>query len=155
MVFSKSTVCSQEQNQGTIQDSKVCECIQGRGTMLMKGLEAKSHDEWLRTLALSSFEKKRVRCSLIALQSFPSRGSGEREREVSISAESSDRAHRNSQSYSRGDSDWMLGGIFLIKWWSNAGTGFLERQSMSQACQCVRGIWTITLITCFNFWSGN
>lgn len=31
--------------------------------------------------------------------------------------------------------------------WSNTGSGFLERWLMLQACQCLRVIWTMPLIT--------
>jgi len=57
------------------------------------------------------------------------------------------------QSCARGGWDWTLGSASLQREWSNTGTGFLERWSMSQACQCLRGVRTMPLITCFNFWS--
>ncbi|KAK4810457.1 hypothetical protein QYF61_004237 [Mycteria americana] len=41
----------------------------------------------------------------------------------------------------------------LPRGWSNTGTGFLEKWSMTQACQCLGGIWTKPLITCFDFCS--
>jgi len=49
--------------------------------------------------------------------------------------------------------DLTSGSISLPREWSNPGTGFLERWSMPQACQCLTGIWTTPLIICFNFWS--
>jgi len=45
------------------------------------------------------------------------------------------------------------GDISLQRGWSNPGTGFQERWSMPQACPSSRGIWTMALIKCFNFWS--
>jgi len=33
--------------------------------------------------------------------------------------------------------------------WSNTATGLLERWSMPQTCQCLRGIWAMPLIICF------
>ncbi|KAK4827477.1 hypothetical protein QYF61_018713 [Mycteria americana] len=57
------------------------------------------------------------------------------------------------KSCTRGGLDQTLGSIYLPRGWSNTGTGFLERWSMPQACQCLRGIWTMPLTTCFNFWS--
>ena len=50
----------------------------------------------------------------------------------------------------RGGLDWIFGSISLQRGWSNIGTGFLERWSMLQAWQCLKGIWTMLLITCFN-----
>ena len=41
--------------------------------------------------------------------------------------------------------------IYLLL--SNTGRGFLERWLMPHVCQCLRGIWTVPLIICFDFWS--
>ena len=54
------------------------------------------------------------------------------------------------QSCIRGDLDRTLGSTSLLKGWSNTGTGFLETWSIPQACQYLRGIWTMPLTTCFN-----
>jgi len=45
------------------------------------------------------------------------------------------------------------GSISLLRGWSDPGTGFSARWSMPQACQYLRGVWTMPFIICFNFGS--
>lgn len=49
------------------------------------------------------------------------------------------------QSCIRRDSDLTWGNISSPSRWSNPGRGFLERQLMSQSCQCLRGTWATHL----------
>jgi len=123
---------------------KALECFQRRAAKLVEGLEGMSCEEQL--MSLSSFRKRRLRGDLIALCSFLRRGQGEGGAEFCLV--SSDWTTGNGSKLCQ-----TLGNISLLKGLSNPGISFLERCSVSQACQCLRGISIMSLITCFNFWS--
>ena len=55
-------------------DVKLLECVQRRATKMVKGLDRKTYEEWLRCLGLFSPEQSRLRGGLMAACSSLTRG---------------------------------------------------------------------------------
>jgi len=103
-------------------DTEVLEHVQRRAMRLVKELENKSYEGRLRELELFSPEKRRLREDLVALYNYLEGGSSEVDVGL-LSQATSDRMRGNSIKLHRGDLDWILGKISLLKEWSGIGTG--------------------------------
>lgn len=122
---------------------------ESKKTSKRAGRSGRHYEERLRTIGVSSLKKRRARSNFIALYTFLRRECIEEGAGI-FSLVTNGRMCGDSTQLHQG---MFRHGIRKIFCTVGVTTPLLQVSSgMPDACQCSRNIWTMPLITYFNFW---